>query len=76
MNGNRDDQIGFANYHVQQLTEVGQRLSHLEGELKHLATKKDVESAKLSMMTVWVSTGALILVGAIDVAIMLWRALD
>lgn len=48
----------FIDVHIEQLGDVNRRLSELQGEAKHFATKEDVANAKFQMVTAW--AGALL----------------
>ena len=58
----KDIRVG---YQLERLDSVADRLSHIEGEMKHLATKEDVSNAKLQLYLSW---GAVVATGIIAAA--------
>lgn len=56
-------------YQVERLDDVSNRLSHIEGELKGMATKADVANAKYSMLLAWLGLGMAVVVGAASIII-------
>lgn len=48
---------------------VVSRVATLEGMMKEMATKSDVANAKVSMLTMWFTLGAIIVMAAINAVV-------